>query len=431
VRRVQRDADAARHVELQRVDRDRALELLEDAFGEQDGGRLVLEVRQHQAELVPAQTRHHVIGSKGGGQPRTDLLQEQIAEVMAERVVDLLEVVEVDQHDRDERGIRVLGDGLAELLLEQDPVRQVGQRIMQRLVLVLALAGRELLRCDLKRLRSHEHLPRERERRDEHGDRPHAKLQERNRDDDREEREPHVAHDELAEDADVHVAQDGDRAFAAAQMEVPGHEQDIDGIPDDRREEHRRAETPPDGHRAKRRELVEQEALQDHRPGELPTVPQALHDRDLATELAPVTGAEERDRPGDRRRVDQRDGQLQGEAEAERHADRGRDGQQVDNGDRHHPHEQKRARDFAAQELTRVQPGLDHDEQQERNDRRQLIEPQPKPSTERACDGLVRRGVGGSAAFAHAAPSAGTAASAATSGSRRRMPATTSHTTPV
>ncbi len=45
------------------------------------------EVGQQHAELVAAQPRHHVVVAQHGRQARADLLQQLVAEVVAEGVV--------------------------------------------------------------------------------------------------------------------------------------------------------------------------------------------------------------------------------------------------------------------------------------------------------------------------------------------------------
>ena len=52
-----------------------------------------------------------------------DLAEEDIALVVAKRVVDLLETVEIDQHDDHGFIVLALGEGGTELVVEQRPVR--------------------------------------------------------------------------------------------------------------------------------------------------------------------------------------------------------------------------------------------------------------------------------------------------------------------
>jgi hypothetical protein len=68
------------------------------------------------------------------------------------------------------------------------------------------LLGLELDGRLVQPVRAREHLPGEQQRRHEHEDRPVADPNEGARHDDREQREPHVAEEELAEHTHVHLA---------------------------------------------------------------------------------------------------------------------------------------------------------------------------------------------------------------------------------
>ena len=66
-----------------------------------------------------------------------DLLQQAVARVVAERVVDLLEVIEVDQHHgRGHVRAAAGGDRLLDAVAEERAVGQAGERVVQRLVLL-------------------------------------------------------------------------------------------------------------------------------------------------------------------------------------------------------------------------------------------------------------------------------------------------------
>ena len=54
----------------------------------------------HHGELVAAEPRHDVLGPHGVGQPQRHVADQLVADRMAERVVDVLEVVEVDVEHR-------------------------------------------------------------------------------------------------------------------------------------------------------------------------------------------------------------------------------------------------------------------------------------------------------------------------------------------
>ena len=60
----------------------------------------ILAIGKNDLELVPSEPEHLLAVADDPGQALGDLLQEDIARRMAERVVDLLEPVEVDEHHR-------------------------------------------------------------------------------------------------------------------------------------------------------------------------------------------------------------------------------------------------------------------------------------------------------------------------------------------
>ena len=62
--------------------------------------RLAADAFEQDRELVAAEARHRVGRSRRLHQPLRRRLQQAIAGVVAERVVDVLEVVEVEEHDR-------------------------------------------------------------------------------------------------------------------------------------------------------------------------------------------------------------------------------------------------------------------------------------------------------------------------------------------
>ncbi len=97
-------------------------------------------LEQHR-ELVPAEPRHQVAGTTGLPEPRGDLHQQAVARVVAQAVVHRLEVVEVEEEDR-EMVARIpapAGEGLGHPLGEEQPVGEIGERIVQRHVAEVAL----------------------------------------------------------------------------------------------------------------------------------------------------------------------------------------------------------------------------------------------------------------------------------------------------
>ena len=120
------------------ADAERALERGAQAQAGGAGAGLVAGV-EHDRELVPAEPRERVAGPQRLLQARADLAQHLVAGRVPERVVELLEAVEVDQQQRD----------VAVLVLERlgQPVQQVaavaeaGQVVGDR----VALGGAEAL----------------------------------------------------------------------------------------------------------------------------------------------------------------------------------------------------------------------------------------------------------------------------------------------
>ena len=91
------------------------------------------DVLQQHAELVAADARDEVVAAHAGAQARGDHLQQRVADVVAERVVHLLEVVEVEEQQR--RGLLVaprVRHRLARALGEHRAVGQPGERVVVR-----------------------------------------------------------------------------------------------------------------------------------------------------------------------------------------------------------------------------------------------------------------------------------------------------------
>ena len=116
------------------VDDARLLHFLEQLLG---GEQRAVEVgeRQEDGELVAAEPRHGVGLAQRRAQPRRDALQDAVAGMVAERVVDLLEAVQVEQQQR-ERAVLAVGDArrLVETIVQERAVRQIGQRVVIRQV---------------------------------------------------------------------------------------------------------------------------------------------------------------------------------------------------------------------------------------------------------------------------------------------------------
>ena len=128
----QRDADAAPRAQAQVADVERALELAEQAA--RDALRVAgVGDGDDQPELVAAEARDRVARAQRQLQADRDLDQEAVALLVAEGVVDLLELVEVEQHHRElVAGSRRTADRVLGAVVEEHTVREARQTVVQR-----------------------------------------------------------------------------------------------------------------------------------------------------------------------------------------------------------------------------------------------------------------------------------------------------------
>ena len=125
------DADGGRCFHLLPEDDEGLAHRLERALGQLIDGQLVDQSRQEDGELVPAHPGHGVLAADGVHQPLADLLDEVVARGVAQRVVDGLEVVQVDE----EHAHRLAHPARAHQLLldpvlEEPAVGQPGERVV-------------------------------------------------------------------------------------------------------------------------------------------------------------------------------------------------------------------------------------------------------------------------------------------------------------
>ena len=148
VLRIEADADARGEEELALADHHRLHERGEHLARRDFRLRAFAHLGEHDHELVAAQARHHVARAQRVAQPPRRLIQHGVARLVAERVVDHLEAVEVDEH-HGERALvapRALASGVQELA-ERRAVRQPGERVVAREVADAPLV--ELARRDV------------------------------------------------------------------------------------------------------------------------------------------------------------------------------------------------------------------------------------------------------------------------------------------
>ena len=103
-----------------------------DPFGRAiQGGDLGAAGDDHR-EFVAAQPADQILGPQQSGQASRDVADEFVADRMAEGVVDVLEMVEVDVENRRRRGaVPDVLDHLFQTLAEKVAVRQAAERIVQ------------------------------------------------------------------------------------------------------------------------------------------------------------------------------------------------------------------------------------------------------------------------------------------------------------
>jgi hypothetical protein len=169
-RRSDGNADACLDQQLAPVYHERPGQAVENPPG--DGvHRMGAGVLQQHGELVTTKARHRVLRADAALDTPGHRSEQRVAHVVAERVVDCLEIIKVDK----QHGKGVAGRGAqrgVDPLAEQRAVGQLGQRVVGRLVaqLVFALAQPVHEPCVVGE--SHE-LPHDHERGDRDGGRHH------------------------------------------------------------------------------------------------------------------------------------------------------------------------------------------------------------------------------------------------------------------
>jgi hypothetical protein len=110
---------------------------------------------QNDHEFVAAEPRHDIARTQRTTQPAADLHQQHIAGIMAQRVVDDLEPVEVDEQ-QGKLPLIACGsiDRPAKHAVEHFPIRQIGQTVVRRQILDpfvglgLFIGAVEILQCE-------------------------------------------------------------------------------------------------------------------------------------------------------------------------------------------------------------------------------------------------------------------------------------------
>jgi len=138
------DPDARTYHDVVSCDCERRLQQVYELVGHADSGGTI-RVRQHHRELVAAQAGEGVRRAQFGVQAGSDLLQDQVASLVTERVVDLVEAVQVEQQEAHPAAGPPRGaNRLLQAVEQQGAVGQTGERVTQG---VMDKGGLSLFAC--------------------------------------------------------------------------------------------------------------------------------------------------------------------------------------------------------------------------------------------------------------------------------------------
>lgn len=144
VHRIDRHADTCRHRDRAVVDKIGRRELTANLLGHRRGAFLAIDFRQHDDELVTAISAGGISGTDTGGQAPRHLPQERIPRSMSELVVDALESIQVEEHQRHPPSLPgAVSHSLIEPVEQQTSIGQTRELIVVRHVTRLRLLARE------------------------------------------------------------------------------------------------------------------------------------------------------------------------------------------------------------------------------------------------------------------------------------------------
>ena len=132
------DADRARDLERQPVDHERLAQRAQQHLGDGHASSAPLTAGSSTPNSSPPRRATvSAVAQRGRRAARRPPASSTVAVVVAERVVDLLEAVEVHEHHREAAvAARRRRERLLDAVAEQRAVRQAGQGVVQRLVLL-------------------------------------------------------------------------------------------------------------------------------------------------------------------------------------------------------------------------------------------------------------------------------------------------------
>ena len=135
VGRVHADADAGRHMQLVFANRMWHRQRSQYLVGGQGSVFHMLVRRYQDYEFVATLPAHRIGTAHAVRQAPRNRLQQLVAGRMSERIVDVLEIVQIQKQHRERRSAPFRqSDGLRDAIVQQEPVRQAGQEIVLRQV---------------------------------------------------------------------------------------------------------------------------------------------------------------------------------------------------------------------------------------------------------------------------------------------------------
>jgi hypothetical protein len=144
-----RDPDADGNDDRPAVELDRLAERSGDTFRRCRRLSDAADPIEQDREFIAALARRDIRCADGGAEATTDFGEQSIAGAVTKRIIDNLEVVEVKEQDGDVPTTPVTaGDRPLDVIPEEDPVGESGQRIVKRVVDELLLEALLLGRVD-------------------------------------------------------------------------------------------------------------------------------------------------------------------------------------------------------------------------------------------------------------------------------------------
>jgi len=141
VLRIQRHADTHGGHQRAPVHDHRCIERLVDALGALTHLPGVCHALQYDDELIPTHAHHDILGAHGRAHALRDGLQELVAGLVSARIVDVLEMIEIqEQHREHAASLFGLFDVARQVGRQIQPIGEPGELIVVREVVELLMA---------------------------------------------------------------------------------------------------------------------------------------------------------------------------------------------------------------------------------------------------------------------------------------------------